>query len=67
MHVLEILETCEMPLLNICLVSSVRVLLSWTVVQVDDGLTFLNLYEKIRAGVYPMLTVSTAIFIALPQ
>lgn len=48
-----------MPLLNVCVASSVRTLLPWTVVQVDDELTFTALYQKIVAGVYPMLTVCT--------
>ena len=37
--------------------SACRVLIQWTVVQVESGLTFSDLFAKIVAGAYPRLSV----------
>ena len=46
-----------MPLLNITVISAMRGHIPWTVVQVEPGLTFVQLFEKIIAGAHRMLVV----------
>ena len=46
-----------MPLVNLTLVSPCRTHIAWTVVQVEDGLTFVTLFQKILAGAHPRLQV----------
>ena len=46
-----------MPLVNLTLVSPCRTHVPWTVVQVEDGLTFVTLFQKILAGAHPRLQV----------
>ena len=45
-----------MPLVNLALVSLCRTHIAWTV-QVEDGLTFVMLFQKILAGAHPRLQV----------
>jgi len=46
-----------MPLVNLNVVSPCRTHIPWTVVQVEDGLTFVTLFHKILAGSHPRLQV----------
>ena len=46
-----------MPLLNIAVVGARKGHIPWTVVQVESGLTFVQLFQKILAGAHPMLAV----------
>ena len=46
-----------MPLVNLTVVSPCRTHIAWTVVQVEDGLTFVTLFQKILAGAHPQLQV----------
>ena len=46
-----------MPLVNVTVVSSSKGHIPWTVVQVEPGLTFVQLFRKIVAGAHPMLEV----------
>ena len=50
-----------MPLLNIAVVSASRGHIPWTVVQIEPGLTFVQLFEKIVAGVHPMLSLDAVL------
>ena len=46
-----------MPLVNLTLVSLCRTHIAWTVVQVEDGLTFVTLFQKILTGAHPWVQV----------
>lgn len=46
-----------MPLVNLTVASPCRTHITWTVVQIEDGLTFLTLFQKILAGAHPQLQV----------
>ena len=46
-----------MPLVNLTVVSPGRTHIAWTVVQVEDGLTFVTLFQKILAGAHPWIQV----------
>ena len=46
-----------MPLVNLTVLSSTRSHISWTVIQVEDGLTFVTLFRSIIAGSHPRLHV----------
>ncbi len=46
-----------MPLLNVTVVSSNRGHIPWTVVQIEPGLTFVQLFQKILSGSHPMLVI----------
>ena len=46
-----------MSLVNISVTEGHRVLLSWIVVQIEPNLTFVNLYQMIRAGRHPRIAV----------
>ena len=46
-----------MPLVNLTVVSPCRTHIVWRVVQVEDGLTFVTLFQKTLAGAHPQLQV----------
>ena len=46
-----------MPLVNLTMLSSSRSHITWTVIQVEDGLTFVTLFQSIIAGSHPRLHV----------
>ncbi len=46
-----------MPLLNVTVVSSNKGHIPWTVVQIEPGLTFVQLFQKILSGSHPMLVI----------
>ncbi len=46
-----------MPLLNVSVVSTGNSHIPWTVVQIEPGLTFIELLAKILSGAYQMLHV----------
>ena len=46
-----------MPLVNVTVVSSSKGHVPWTIVQIEPGLTFVQLFQKIVAGAHPMLVV----------
>ena len=46
-----------MPLVNLTVLSSTHSHISWTVIQVEDGLTFVTLFWSIIAGSHPRLHV----------
>ena len=47
----------RMPVVNLSVVSPCRTHIAWTVVQIEDGLTFVTLFQKILAGAHPRLQV----------
>ena len=46
-----------MPLVNLTVVSPCRTHITWTVVQIEGGLTFVTLFHKILGGAHPRLLV----------
>ena len=50
-----------MPLLNIAVVSASRGHIPWTVIQIEPGLTFVQLFEKIVASAHPILSLDVVL------
>ena len=47
-----------MSLVNISIVEGHRVLVLWTVMQIEPNLTFVHLFEIIRAGHHPRINTA---------
>jgi len=47
-----------MSLVNISITEGHKVLISWIVVQIEPNLTFISLFQLIRASRHPRITVS---------
>lgn len=46
-----------MPLVNLTVVSPCQTHIAWTAVEIEDGLTFVTLFQKILAGAHQRLQV----------